>query len=173
MFALIASVPVLFWWVLNPTPVTDDALSPDAASAADTVQAAPPGVLPLPDLTMPPVAEHAPAHSNVRDPIKVLDPDAASRYEVITLPDGSWEIRINGERRDIVTPDEQKELAPARRRLAMQGGASEDTREMSYNPELRRMGIRIGSDGQPKRIAGDGEIPSSWEDLRKAQGFGR
>jgi hypothetical protein len=45
--------------------------------------------------------------------------------------------------------------------------------DLSYNPELRRMGMRIGSDGQPKRIAGDGEVPATWEDLRRAQGFGR
>lgn len=50
---------------------------------------------------------------------------------------------------------------------------AQNSTELSYNPELRRMGMRIASDGQPKRIAGDGEIPSTWEDLRRAQGFGR
>ncbi len=45
--------------------------------------------------------------------------------------------------------------------------------DWSYNPELHSMGLRIGSDGQPKRIASDGEVPATWEDLRRAQGFGR
>lgn len=172
VFALVLSVPVLFWWVLSETPVADDASLPDTA-AGDAAGTTSPGELPRPDLTVPPAVELAPIQSNARDPIKVLDPDAASGYEVITLPDGSWEIRINGERRGIVTPEEQKELVPARKRPAMQAGASGDSREMSYNPELRRMGMRIASDGRPKRIASDGEIPASWEDLRRAQGFGR
>jgi hypothetical protein len=173
VFALVASVPVLFWWVLNDSPVANDVSLPDAASAAGSVEAASPRDLPRPDLTAPRAKDYAVPRSNERDPIKVLDPDAARGYEVITLPDGSWEIWINGGRRGIVTPEEQKDLVPARRRVATKGGASGDTREISYNPELRRMGMRVGSDGQPKRIAGDGEVPATWEDLRRAQGFGR
>jgi len=45
--------------------------------------------------------------------------------------------------------------------------------DLSYNPELRRMGFRVANDGKLKRLAGDGEVDAAYGELAKAQGFGR
>ena len=97
------------------------------------------------------------------------------RKEITTPLDPEKPITIDFVRKDIHVVEHYLQLRKIKGsgNIIFRDSSTGASSEGSYNPELHSMGLRIGSDGQPKRIAGDGEVPATWEDLRRAQGFGR